>query len=180
MGIRESLLNTITSVGDSDFVRLVTSAGTSSKATVRNLFKGFESNLGAKSSLTTSDYLRVVGSDNEVYKQSVSSVKSALGVTALENGMSGISFTKFYAEAGGRTVNIPNNYRGVLYITDSNNTRCGEYIVFATGTGIVNTKAVSTASDITIDNSVSNKLTLSPASGSRWCLLINVSNVATV
>ena len=74
MGIRESLLNTITSVADSDFVRIVTSAGASSKATVRNLFKGFESNLGAKSSLTNSDYIRVVGSDNEAYKQSMSSV----------------------------------------------------------------------------------------------------------
>ena len=84
MGVRESLLNTITSVADSDFVRIVTSAGASSKATVRNLFKGFESNLSAKSSLTTSDYIRVVGSDNEAYKQSVNSVKSTLGVTALE------------------------------------------------------------------------------------------------
>ena len=74
MGVRESLLNTITSVADSDFVRIVTSAGASSKATVRNLFKGFESNLSAKSSLTTSDYIRVVGSDNEAYKQSVSDV----------------------------------------------------------------------------------------------------------
>ena len=74
MGIRESLLNTITSVADSDFVRIVTSAGASSKATVQNLFKGFESNLGAKSSLTTSDYIRVVGSDNEAYKQLVSDV----------------------------------------------------------------------------------------------------------
>lgn len=80
MGIRESLLNTITSVADSDFVRVVTSAGASSKATVRNLFKGFESNLSAKSSLTTSDYIRVVGSDNEAYKQSVSAVKTAMGV----------------------------------------------------------------------------------------------------
>lgn len=80
MGIRESLLNTITSVADSDFVRIVTSAGASSKATVRNLFKGFESNLSAKSSLTTSDYIRVVGSDNEAYKQSVSAVKTAMGI----------------------------------------------------------------------------------------------------
>lgn len=85
MGIRESLLNTITSAGNSDFVRIVTSAGASSKATVANLFKSFESGLGAKSSLTNSDYIRVVGSDNNLYKQSVSSVKSALGITALED-----------------------------------------------------------------------------------------------
>lgn len=83
MGIRESLLNTITSVADSDFVRIVTSAGASSKATVRNLFKSFESALGAKSSLTTSDYIRVVGSDNESYKQSVSAVKTAMGIDTL-------------------------------------------------------------------------------------------------
>lgn len=85
MAIRESLLNTITSVASSDFVRLVTSAGESSKATVANLFKSFESGLGAKSSLTTSDYIRVVGSDNNQYKQSLSSVKTAMGVDALNS-----------------------------------------------------------------------------------------------
>ena len=74
MGIRESLLNTITSVSNGDFIRVVTSAGVSSKATVQNLFKSFETGLGAKSSLTTSDYIRVVGSDNVLYKQSVSDV----------------------------------------------------------------------------------------------------------
>lgn len=83
MAIRESLLNTITSVASSDFVRLVTSAGESSKATVANLFKSFESGLGAKSSLTTSDYIRVVGSDNNVYKQSVSAVATTMGIDAL-------------------------------------------------------------------------------------------------
>ena len=96
MGIRESLLNTITSVGNSDFVRIVTSAGASSKATVRNLFKGFESNLGAKSSLTDSDYIRVVGSDNEAYKQSISSMKTAMGIDAL-NSNSDQGLTTSYA-----------------------------------------------------------------------------------
>ena len=87
MGIRESLLNTITSVGSSDFVRIVTSAGASSKATLQNVIKSFETGLGAKTSLTTSDYIRVVGSDNNPYKQSVSDVKSTMGVTTLENNM---------------------------------------------------------------------------------------------
>lgn len=84
MGIRESLLNTITSVADSDFVRIVTSAGASSKATVQNLFKSFEAGLGAKSSLTTSDYIRVVGSDDVAYKQSLSSIMNAIGLTTYE------------------------------------------------------------------------------------------------
>ena len=39
MGIRESLLNTITPVGNSDFVRIVTSAGASNKAKVSALAK---------------------------------------------------------------------------------------------------------------------------------------------
>ena len=85
MGIRESLLNTITSVGNSDFVRIVTSAGASSKATVANLFKSFESGLSAKSSLTDSDYIRVVGSDNNAYKQSLSGVMNTMGVSDLNS-----------------------------------------------------------------------------------------------
>ena len=93
MGVRESLLNTITSVADSDFVRIVTSAGASSKATVANLFKSFESNLGAKTSLTTSDYIRVVGSDNASYKQSMASVKNTLGIDALANKITPYSDT---------------------------------------------------------------------------------------
>ena len=40
----------------------------------------YEKDLGQKSSLTTSDFIRVVGSDNVSYKQSVSSVKTAMGV----------------------------------------------------------------------------------------------------
>ena len=74
MGIRESLLNTITSVGNGDFIRIVTSAGASSKATLANVFKSFESGLGAKSNFGTSDYIRVVGSDNNSYKQSLNNV----------------------------------------------------------------------------------------------------------
>ena len=79
MGIRESLLNTITSVGNGDFIRIVTSAGASSKATLQNVIKSFETGLGAKSSLTTSDYIRVVGSDNNLYKQSLSDMKIFMG-----------------------------------------------------------------------------------------------------
>lgn len=94
MGIRESLLNTITSVGNGDFIRIVTSAGASSKATLANVFKSFESGLGAKSSLTTSDYIRVVGSDNNTYKQPVSDVLYAGGVRYKEFA-TGTAFSDF-------------------------------------------------------------------------------------
>lgn len=40
----------------------------------------YEKNLAQKSSLTTSDYIRVVGSDNVSYKQPVSSVMQTMGV----------------------------------------------------------------------------------------------------
>lgn len=45
----------------------------------------WEKDLAQKTSLTTSDYIRVVGSDNVSYKQVMTSVKDTLGVTTLEN-----------------------------------------------------------------------------------------------
>lgn len=47
----------------------------------------YEQNLGQKSSLTTSDFIRVVGSDNVSYKQDVGSVMETMGLgTAINNG----------------------------------------------------------------------------------------------
>lgn len=40
----------------------------------------YEQNLGQKSSLTTSDFIRVVGSDNVSYKQNMSSVMETMGL----------------------------------------------------------------------------------------------------
>lgn len=39
----------------------------------------YEKDLGQKSSLTTSDYIRVVGSDNVSYKQAVTAVANTIG-----------------------------------------------------------------------------------------------------
>lgn len=113
MGVRESLLNTITSVADSDFVRIVTSAGASSKATLQNVIKSFETGLGAKSSLTTSDYVRVVGSDNNSYKQSLSDIANAVGefnttVQLLTDCNDAVDPSKIYY-ANGSTANRPEN-----------------------------------------------------------------------
>ena len=109
MGIRESLLNTITSVGSSDFVRIVTSAGASSKATLQNVIKSFETGLGAKTSLTDSDYIRIVGSDNNLYKQSVSSMKSDMGISALEAN----DGTRIYNGTDLNTLALPANYKKI-------------------------------------------------------------------
>ena len=78
------------------------------------------------------------------------------------------------------TFTIPNNYRGVLFVTDSASNKNGEYMVFCTGTSAVGYKAVSAAEGITIDTSTSNKLILTPSSGTRNCLFLNIKNVATI
>ncbi len=65
----------------------------------------YEKDLGQKSSLTTSDFIRVVGSDNVSYKQSVASVKTALGIdelTAITNG----TIQKYSNISGGTLDNL--------------------------------------------------------------------------
>ena len=98
MAIKERLLSAITSVANADFLRIVTNDGASRKATVSDVAKQMvenytgsslagstqsvksaldsmvEQDYPQKSSLTTSDYIRVVGSNNVSYKQLVSDV----------------------------------------------------------------------------------------------------------
>lgn len=151
MGIRESLLNTITSVGNGDFVRIVTSAGASSKATVANLFKSFESGLSAKSSLTTSDYIRVVGSDNVSYKQSLTSVNNALPVKAEVDALNSKSLA--YRRALSPSDDCNTLTQGVYTFNTSvpqnapNGTQYGTLIVIegSFGTSVYNFQFLSTA-----------------------------------
>lgn len=51
----------------------------------------YEQNLAQKTSLTTSDYIRVVGSDNVSYKQLVSAVMTAMGLDAIKNPATNVS-----------------------------------------------------------------------------------------
>lgn len=151
----------------------------------------YEKNLSQKSTLTTSDYIRVVGSDNESYKQLVSdvakkiiedyagsslagssqSVKSA--IDAVNNNMSGVVFTRSTGVGiSGRTYNVGNGYRGVLIILDSSDTRCGLYLLGTSTTGTVYMKTVASAGNITINTSVSGEVTVTPDSGTRNILFI--------
>jgi hypothetical protein len=72
---------------------------------------------------------------------------------------------------------IADNYRGILFITDSAGVRCGQYIVYATGGGTVGYKEVSAASGITF-GSGTRELTLSIDSGTRTILFITIANAA--
>lgn len=89
-------------------------------------------------------------------------------------------FTKVSVPATGTTFNLPNNYRGTMYIYDSSASNNGMYMVYATASGVVNYKAVSTASNITINIDTANKITVTPTSGSKVVLFINAQGIATV
>ena len=93
--------------------------------------------------------------------------------------MSGLSFTTANV-TNSTTFNLPNSYRGTLFIHDSTANRNGLYMVYAAGTGGVNYKAISSATEVTIDNSVSNKLTITPTAGSRFVVFLNAQFVVTV
>lgn len=148
----------------------------------------FEQNLPSKANLsvaTNGDYLRVVGSDNNSYKQLVNdvakkiienytnsslaganqSVKAALN--SLNSKMSGITFSKTVVATETKTFTLGSNYRGVLFIHDSASQRNGVYMLFSTGNSNVDVKPISSASEITIDTSVTSKLSLTAQFGSR-------------
>lgn len=153
---KEKNLTAVTSVAAADFLRVVTSAGASVKATAANL---------AKYVIETYNGSSVAGSSQ--------SVKSALD--SLNS-----NYTKASADTTGKTFTIPNNYRGIMAIHDSTPNRNGIYMVYAASTGGVNYKAISSATDVTIDISVTNKITVTPASGSRIVMFINAQAIATV
>ena len=223
----------------------------------------YERNLPSKSTLTTSDYIRVVGSDNASYKQLLSNVMTTAGLgelisssggwfnataqTAFENAYSSwadnsihigvlsagsvasfiayrtsanygaVQFLSYGANstdpvdirlkeiyngtwgsltrtptraevdalknkasltfgipATGSTFTVPNNYRGRLTIVTSSSANCGEYLLFATGAGAVETTAVKSATGVTL-STATNSLTITPASGTRDVLFETIS-----
>lgn len=76
MAIRESLLNTISTIATSDFVRAVTSAGASSKVTVSNLAKAIIENYTGSSLAGSSQSLKNAIDSQGVITLSASTVSS--------------------------------------------------------------------------------------------------------
>jgi len=150
-----------------------------------------ENALSAKSSVTSSDYLRLVGSNGVSYKQLVTDVakyivenyagsslagSSQAPKTAIDalktsvdslNSKLPVAFTTFDASTSGRTVTLGTGYRGVLFVLDSAAARCGEYLVGSSGSGNVASQTVVAASSVTIDTSVTGQITITPDSGTR-------------
>lgn len=77
-----------------------------------------------------------------------------------------------------KTITLPNSYRGLLIITNTSTNDNGMYIITTTGVGAVITKAISAASNITIDTTA-NTLKLTPSSGTRTVCLIDISGAST-
>lgn len=73
-----------------------------------------------------------------------------------------------------RTFTISNGYRGIMYITDSTISRCGEYFVVSNNSGLVSLRAVLEASDITI-TADTNALTLTPTDGTRSIMFTSLN-----
>lgn len=154
----------------------------------------YEKDLAQKSSLTVNDFIRVVGTDNVSYKQLVSdvakkiienyigsslagssqSVKSALD--ALNSNFKGLTVTSVRI-SGEKTINVPNNYRGVFFILTSNTSYCGAYFLAATGAGVVINKAIAAASSIGFSGGT-NTFTITPPSGTFEMMFLNIGGSA--
>lgn len=191
MAIKESLLTVVNSISDSDFVRAVTSAGASRKLSVSNLAKHIvetytgstiagsaqsvksavdamvEKNYPAKSSLTTSDYIRVVGTDNVSYKQRLVDVKTAMGF-------------QYYSIAGQASITL--DYAAatrtlVTFIGGVAATR-GQYIV-AGYTSTLEWKTVLEATGITLVKSGTRSLTITNTSNYSMdiCIIVFTGSV---
>lgn len=132
MGVRESLLNTITSVADSDFVRIVTSAGASSKATVANLAKAIIENyegtsLGgsAQSIKSAVDLLNSKRTKNFCNWARSGSFDLAVGVPAIiltHGGSSNMYGSMLFAIRLNSELQIAGTVPSGMTITDNNGT----------------------------------------------------------
>lgn len=127
----------------------------------------YEKDLAQKSSLTTSDYIRVVGSDNVSYKQSVNDVKKAMGF-------------QYYSLAGRASITL--NYASatrtlVTFIGGVQATR-GQYIV-AGYPSTLEWKAVLEATGVTLAKSGTNGLTITNTSNYSMdvCIIVFVGSV---
>ena len=84
----------------------------------------YEKDLAQKTSLTTSDYIRVVGSDNVSYKQLVSDVASKIIATYATNSLGGKtqsikSFADHWGTSIAYTGNIDELYESSIYVYDN-------------------------------------------------------------
>lgn len=98
--------------------------------------------------------------------------------TYAANVLGNLGIHKFSMSAA-KAVTVPANYRGVLYVMDSAGGNCGEYFIISSSTGATGYTAVKTASNFTLTNGTGS-ITLTPASGTRYCMLLDINGFTTV
>lgn len=96
----------------------------------------------------------------------------------LNSKSGGVTFTSATVNANTKgTINLPSNYRGVLFASASSSANNGAYLVFCTGAGGVTMVAVREASGISFE-SVTNAIQITPSSQTKITLL-NIAGIAT-
>ena len=95
----------------------------------------------------------------------------------LTSNLGGVTFTeKFSVTSSGKTLTVPNNYRGVIYITDATVTNCGAYFIIASSNGSVRYRAITESAGLTI-STATNAFTLTAGeSASLSCIAMNISS----
>lgn len=100
-------------------------------------------------------------------------------LTKICKELSIVSFTKGTATTSGKTFILPNNYRGIFWVLTSTANYCGEYVLFTTGGGVVGTKTISAASNVTITTSTNNSIKITTSAGTADVFFVNVQGKAT-
>ena len=97
-------------------------------------------------------------------------------IDMLTENLGGVIFTgKFSVTSSGKTLTVPNNYRGVIYITNANVADCGEYFVVASSNGSVRYKAVTASEGLKI-STATNALTLTAEENATFsCICLNIA-----
>lgn len=131
-----------------------------------------ESALAVITSIAQGDFVRVVTSAGASRLMTVNNFGRAI--------TGSITFLRQIADTPGATFTLSANYRGTMFIYDSTAGNNGEYIVFSSGSGAVNTKIISAANGVTIDTSVSYKIKITPSSGSRMVVFITAQGSISV
>ena len=97
MSIKESALNAITSITQSDFIRAVTAAGASRRVTVANLAKAIiESYTGSS-----------LAGENQSVKAALDALNSNIGACSIKN---------FSNPGGSTTAEVPLTAKGIIFV----------------------------------------------------------------
>ena len=104
-------------------------------------------------------------------------VPARTDIDTLTANLGGVTFSeKFSVTSSGKTLTVPNNYRGVIYITDATVTNCGAYFIVASSNGSVRYRAITESAGLTI-TTATNALTLTAGeSASLSCIAMNISS----